>query len=214
MASYCACCGKSLGFGGVQGTVNHLGQKLKLCAECSDSLERVERAVVQEDREEFIRQCPRLEARIVPKQTEESKWFQQWWQDYQGRAGEKLHRKRKEEEERNFSENMLLTTGDFFEGHRVQKYLGIVTGETILGTGFLSEFKASLSDMLGEESNAFMGKMKQAREASMQRLKKNALELKANAVLGVSFSTLTLSQNMMGVLVTGTAVLLAPDAKT
>ena len=151
---------------------------------------------------------------IHPKQTEESKWFQQWWQDYQTRAAQQFQWKKKEQEEKDLSENMLLTTGDFFEGHHVQKYLGIVTGETVLGTGFLSEFKAGFSDMLGEESNAFMDKMKQAREASMKRLKKNALGLKANAILGVSFSTLALSQNMMGVLATGTAVLLAPDEKT
>lgn len=214
MASYCACCGKSLGFGGVQGTVNHLGQKLKLCETCSNNLEEMEQAVVQGDYVGFERQYPRFEAKIIPKQTDESKWFQQWWQDYKGRTEVKFKWKKKEEEEKYFYETMLLTTGDFFEGHHVQKYLGVVTGETILGTGFLSEFKASFSDLLGEESNAFMDKMRQAREASMKRLKKNALDLEANAVLGIHFSVLTLGQNMMGVSATGTAVLLEPDAKT
>ena len=45
-----------------------------------------------------------------------------------------------------------LTTGFNFENKCISEYLGLVSGETVLGTGFISDFKASFSDLFGMES--------------------------------------------------------------
>lgn len=52
------------------------------------------------------------------------------------------------EEERRIHE-LVITTSQSVEGYKVVKYLGIVSGESSLGTGFLSEFLAGTSDFFG-----------------------------------------------------------------
>lgn len=42
----------------------------------------------------------------------------------------------------------MVTTGFQFEGYEIVSYLGIVAGEVVLGTGFLSEFTSSFADFL------------------------------------------------------------------
>jgi uncharacterized protein YbjQ (UPF0145 family) len=43
---------------------------------------------------------------------------------------------------------MLVTTTPNVEGKKIVKYLGIVTGETIMGANFLKDFSAGLADFL------------------------------------------------------------------
>ncbi len=43
-----------------------------------------------------------------------------------------------------------VVTTPSLEGRRVARYLGIVAGETILGTGFTSDFMASIKDFTGD----------------------------------------------------------------
>lgn len=40
------------------------------------------------------------------------------------------------------AESQLLTTGYDFSGYKIIKYIGVISGEVVLGTGFLSEFSA------------------------------------------------------------------------
>ena len=61
------------------------------------------------------------------------------------------------------------TTGFNFEGYTITSYLGIVSGQTVLGTGFLSEFKASFSDFFGVQSDAFADKLEEAKQAAMKK---------------------------------------------
>ena len=55
--------------------------------------------------------------------------------------------------------NFKVTTGYNFDGYEIAEYLGIYSGEVVLGTGFISEFSASLSDIMGSRSNTFAKKM-------------------------------------------------------
>lgn len=64
-----------------------------------------------------------------------------------------------------------LTTGHFFDGYKITDYKGIISGETVIGTGILSEFLASGSDLFGVESNSFSEKMRIAKELSIEKLK-------------------------------------------
>lgn len=45
----------------------------------------------------------------------------------------------------------MFTTGYNFEGYIIKEYKSVISGSTVLGTGFLSELFASTSDLLGEE---------------------------------------------------------------
>lgn len=104
--------------------------------------------------------------------------------------------------------NFKVTTGYNFDGYKVEKYIGILSGEVVLGTGFISEYAASFSDLFGVRSNVFADKMTTAKQGALQRLIKNALVAGANAIIGVDFDYITFSNNILGVSANGTAVVI------
>lgn len=99
-----------------------------------------------------------------------------------------------------------LSTGYNFEGYDIRDYLGIVSGETVIGTGFLSEFSASISDLTGTEDNAFASKLSVARTSAIKQLIRKVVTMGGNAVIGIDFDYITFSNNMIGVIANGTAV--------
>ena len=102
--------------------------------------------------------------------------------------------------------NFLVNTGYNFEGYKITKYLDLVHGEIVLGTGFYSELSASISDIFGISSKAFEGKISQAKRLAQEQMIVNALAINANAIIGIDFDITTFSNNMIGVSVNGTAV--------
>lgn len=121
---------------------------------------------------------------------------------------EELERKSKEEQ-RMYAErfkNHMLTTGFSFEGYRITEYIGIVTGETVIGTGYFSDISASISDFFGAEASEYSKKLRAAKQAVLKLMIKNSTDLGGNAIIGISYELMTFSGNMMGVSVTGTAV--------
>ena len=108
-----------------------------------------------------------------------------------------------------WGENKILfkeTTGYSFEGYRIVEYLGIKSGEVVLGTGFLSEFSASIGDLFGARSETMANKFTEAKEAALKRLKKNCLSVNANAVIGVDLDISVMASNMIMACANGTAV--------
>lgn len=103
---------------------------------------------------------------------------------------------------------MLITTTQAVEGHRIAKYAGIVAGEVALGTDFVRDFMAQIADFLGSRTSAYEEKMCEAREACLREMAKRAARMGANAVVGVKVDHEVLSNGMMLVTSSGTAVLL------
>lgn len=101
-----------------------------------------------------------------------------------------------------------LTTGHFFDGYKITDYKGIISGETVVGTGVLSELLASGSDLFGIESDSFSEKMRTAKELSIEKLKIQSALVEGNAIIGIAFDYITLSNNMIGVSANGTAVVI------
>jgi uncharacterized protein YbjQ (UPF0145 family) len=100
----------------------------------------------------------------------------------------------------------LMTTGYNFEGYNIMEYKGVHTGSFVLGTGFISEFSASVSDLLGQKSFAFSEKIEEAKNGAIDILLRRAKAEEANAIIGISFDFITLSNNMIGVMASGTLV--------
>lgn len=100
----------------------------------------------------------------------------------------------------------MTTTGYNFEGYRIAKYMNIVNGEIVLGTGFLSELSASVTDVFGTTSSTFQGKIGKAKAMALENMTKVALSIGANAIIGIDFDITTLSNNIIAVSVNGTAV--------
>lgn len=101
-----------------------------------------------------------------------------------------------------------LTTGYNFEDKKILDYLGIVSGEVVLGTGFLSDFKASFSDAFGINSQAYTNKIKEAKQEAMCDMMRESISKGGNAIIGITYSYVSFSNNMIGISVNGTSVVL------
>ena len=103
-------------------------------------------------------------------------------------------------------DGFLITTSNKFEKYEIVKYCGITSGNTVIGTGFLSESRAAISDVFGTEDDSFSSKLEQARNSSIQKIINNAIKQGGNALIGVSFDYISFSSNMIGVIANGTVV--------
>ena len=102
--------------------------------------------------------------------------------------------------------NFKITTSNMFVGYNISHYYGIVSGNTVIGTGFLSESRAAVSDAFGIEDDSFSDKLEQAKNSSIQKMINNAIKQGGNALIGISFNYITFSSNMIGVVANGTVV--------
>ncbi|MDC8013711.1 heavy metal-binding domain-containing protein [Tahibacter soli] len=107
---------------------------------------------------------------------------------------------------------MLLTTTPTIEGRRVVKYLGLVSGEAVLGANVFRDFFAGIRDIIGGRSGSYEKVLRKAKEAAAEDLSEAAEDLGANAVIGVDFDYETIQikegGDMLMVTVTGTAVVI------
>ncbi len=103
---------------------------------------------------------------------------------------------------------MLVSTTHDIEGKEITKYLGIVTGEAILGANIFRDFFAGIRDIVGGRSAAYEDELRKAREIAIQEMKEKAREQGANAVIGVDidYETVGAQGGMLMVSVSGTAV--------
>lgn len=99
-----------------------------------------------------------------------------------------------------------LTTGYTFDNYNITKYIGLVSGEIVVGTGFLSDFKANISDLFGTESKTYSNKLKAAKRAALYDMITESIKGGGNAIIGVSYEYLTFSGNMIGISANGTSV--------
>jgi uncharacterized protein YbjQ (UPF0145 family) len=107
---------------------------------------------------------------------------------------------------------MIVTTTNVVQNHTVERYLGIVTGETILGANIMKDLFAGIRDIVGGRSAAYEQELRKAREIAMREMSAEAEELGANAVIGVDLDYETVSGgNMLMVTVSGTAVRLLQE---
>ncbi len=103
---------------------------------------------------------------------------------------------------------MIVTTTPSVEGKRIEEYLGIVTGEAILGTNIFKDIFANIRDIVGGRSNAYERELGSARQIALDELQANASRLGANAVVGVDldYEVLGAGNGMLMVSASGTAV--------
>ncbi len=105
---------------------------------------------------------------------------------------------------------MLITTTNNIEGRKVKQYIGIVTGEVILGANLFKDFLASIRDIVGGRSGSYEKVLKEAKDNALKELTEKAQAVGANAIIGVDLDYETLGANgsMLMVAASGTAVIL------
>jgi uncharacterized protein YbjQ (UPF0145 family) len=107
---------------------------------------------------------------------------------------------------------MLITTTSTVEGRQVVDYLGLVTGEAILGANIFRDFFAGIRDVIGGRSAAYEQELRKAKAIALEEMEAEAAALGANAILGVDLDYETIQTGsgggMLMVSASGTAVLI------
>jgi uncharacterized protein YbjQ (UPF0145 family) len=103
---------------------------------------------------------------------------------------------------------MIVTTTPNIEGKKIIKYLGIVTGEAVMGANMFRDMFAGLRDIVGGRSGSYEKELRKARETAFRELEDSANDLGANTDVGVDidYEILGEKNGMLMVSVSGTAV--------
>ncbi|MCZ6521556.1 MAG: heavy metal-binding domain-containing protein [Bacteroidetes bacterium] len=103
---------------------------------------------------------------------------------------------------------MIITTTHSIEDKKILKYLGIVSGEAIIGANLFKDFFAAITDIVGGRSAAYEKVLREAKDNALAELQTNAQQIGANAVIGVDLDYETIGSNgsMLMVSANGTAV--------
>lgn len=103
---------------------------------------------------------------------------------------------------------MIMTTTPSIEGRPIENYLGIVTGEAIMGANVVRDLFASITDIVGGRSGAYETKLAQARQIAMEEMSNQARRMGANAVVGIDLDYEVIREGMLMVTASGTAVVI------
>ncbi len=105
---------------------------------------------------------------------------------------------------------MIISTTPQLDGYRIVKYLGVVTGEAILGANIFRDMFAAVRDIVGGRAASYERELGKARTIALEELEYWAQDLGANAVVGVDLDYESFGQTngMMMVSATGTAVII------
>jgi uncharacterized protein YbjQ (UPF0145 family) len=103
---------------------------------------------------------------------------------------------------------MVLTTTPTIEGQRAVKYLGLVSGDAILGANIFRDFFASIRDIVGGRSAGYEAELRKAKDIALAEMREQATHLGANAIVGIDidYETIGASSSMLMVSASGTAV--------
>lgn len=96
-------------------------------------------------------------------------------------------------------------------GARVERFLGVVNGEAIIGANIFRDLFSSVRDVVGGRAGGYERALAGAREAALQDMVDAAKEKGADGIVGIDFDYAVLGETngMMMVSVSGTAVKMA-----
>jgi uncharacterized protein YbjQ (UPF0145 family) len=94
------------------------------------------------------------------------------------------------------------------EGARVERFLGVVNGEAIIGANIFRDMFSSIRDVVGGRAGGYERALSGARDAALKDMIESAREMGADGVVGIDFDYEVLGETngMMMVAVSGTAV--------
>lgn len=99
-----------------------------------------------------------------------------------------------------------MTTTSTLENKTVKEYVGIVSGETIIGANLFKDFFAAIRDIIGGRSRSYERVLRKAKEIALKEMGENARALGANGIIGIDLDYETVGKGMLMVTASGTAV--------
>ncbi len=106
---------------------------------------------------------------------------------------------------------MIVTTTDNVPGKRIIRVLGLAKGNTVRCRHLGQDITAAMKNLTGGEVREYTKLMAEAREQALDRLREEAIQLGANAVVGMRFVTCEVMQHAAELLAYGTAVVVEDE---
>lgn len=108
---------------------------------------------------------------------------------------------------------MIVTTTSTLQDRQVSDYLGLVSGEAILGANVFRDLFAGIRDIVGGRSGSYERSLREAKDIAVAEMEQAARTLGADAVIGVDldYENIQVGQggSMLMVSASGTAIKLA-----
>ena len=101
---------------------------------------------------------------------------------------------------------LIITTGNEIPGKKIISILGVARGSTVRARNIGRDIGAGLKNLIGGEIKTYTEMTSHARDESFNRMVNQAIELKADAIIGVRFMTSMVMQGASEMLAYGTAV--------
>ncbi|MDD3361545.1 MAG: heavy metal-binding domain-containing protein [Hespellia sp.] len=197
----CEICGQKAGVLGLE-TAHLKTGDIKICMNCSKLLLDVEKYYKKNDVEKNMSVSKELSRLVSTYGTDNAKCgIEIYLKIYSLQERTKVA-----EEFLEAQKNLITTVSNNIEGYTIRKYIQTISTQTIIGTGFLSEIGAGVADILGTVNTSFDSKFALARGSALNKLDSIAIQLGANAIIGVTFDYEIFSNNSLAIFVSGTAV--------
>jgi len=102
--------------------------------------------------------------------------------------------------------DIIVTTGEQVPGKKITKVLGIVKGNTVRARNLGRDIGAGFKNLVGGEVKTYTQMTENSRDEAYNRMVNEALDLKADAIIGVRFTTSMVMAGASEMLAFGTAV--------
>ena len=101
---------------------------------------------------------------------------------------------------------MIITTGNDVPGKKITQVLGLVKGSTVRARNIGRDIGAGIKSLIGGEVKTYTEMTMNARDEAYNRMVNDAINKKADAIIGVRFTTSMIMQGASEMLAYGTAV--------
>ena len=101
---------------------------------------------------------------------------------------------------------LIISTGNDIPGKKITEVLGLVKGSTVRARNIGRDIGAGLRSIIGGEVKTYTEMTQDARDEAFNRMVNDAINMKANAIIGVRFTTSMVMQGASEMLAYGTAV--------
>lgn len=101
---------------------------------------------------------------------------------------------------------MIVVTTESIEDRKIAEYLGIVSGDAVVGANIFRDFFARIRDVVGGRAGGYEAALRGAKNHALEDMMTEAANLGADAVLAVDLDYETIGDSMLMVSANGTAV--------
>ena len=83
---------------------------------------------------------------------------------------------------------MIFTSSNTLETFKIIEYMGLVTGESLIGSNIYKDLFSGVLDVVGGRTSTYEEELQKAREIALKSVEEKAESLGANAIVGLKMS--------------------------